>query len=232
MIQALRRGFASFAIVMCVSAAAYAQEPPPRIGPFVLDLHGVVPTFGDDPLLAASRGLNQAELPGSGLGLSGSLHFYLPRIAGITIGLGGEVIIASASASPPPPVTTTTTTGTTTTTTTTPAIALRAVTETFKEFSPQLSLNFGNGHGWSYLSGGIGQANWTIVPDGALPTTADDEILGVFNYGGGARWFAKPHLAFSLDVRFYAIDAGTPRSGFPGTPRTLLLVIGAGVSIK
>jgi len=29
-----------------------------------------------------------------------------------------------------------------------------------------------------------------------------------FNYGGGARWFAKPHLAFHVDVRLHAIDPG------------------------
>ena len=61
---------------------------------------------------------------------------------------------------------------------------------------------------------------------------ADDEPLKTINYGGGARWFAKKHLAFSFDVRFYAIDPGTPYFGFPGSPRATLLIIGAGVSVK
>ena len=32
--------------------------------------------------------------------------------------------------------------------------------------------------------------------------------LKTINYGGGARWFAKAHVAFSFDVRFYAINPG------------------------
>ena len=36
----------------------------------------------------------------------------------------------------------------------------------------------------------------------------DDEPLNTINYGGGARWFIKPHVAFSFDVRFYAINPG------------------------
>ena len=40
----------------------------------------------------------------------------------------------------------------------------------------------------------------------------------------------KKHLAFSFDVRFYGIKAGTV--GFPTAPRASLLVISAGASIK
>jgi hypothetical protein len=56
--------------------------------------------------------------------------------------------------------------------------------------------------------------------------------LKTINYGGGARWFAKKHLAFSFDVRFHAINPGTASGGFPPSPRTTFLVIGAGVSVK
>jgi hypothetical protein len=42
----------------------------------------------------------------------------------------------------------------------------------------------------------------------------------------------KSHLAFSFDVRFYAINPGAASNEFPGTPRTTLLVIGAGMSLK
>ena len=62
----------------------------------------------------------------------------------------------------------------------------------------------------------------------------DAERLKTIDYGGGARWFAKPHLAFSFDVRFYAINPSHFRQ--PGWPeqvlRTTLFVVGAGVSIK
>jgi hypothetical protein len=204
--------------VTCAAPPLYAQEPPPRIGPYVLDLHGVVPKFGDNPQLAESRGLSQAEMPGPGLGLSAAVHLYLPKIFGITVGLGGEAIIARSSASPETSATSLTT--------------LRPVTETLKEISPQLSLNFGNGNGWSYLSVGIGRSLWAIVPEGRAPLPQDEEPIRTINYGGGARWFVKKRLAFSLDVRLYEIDNGTPTLEFPGSPHTVMLVIGAGISVR
>ena len=43
---------------------------------------------------------------------------------------------------------------------------------------------------------------------------------------------AKPHLAFSFDLRFYAIDPSSPTLVLPAGPRTTLMVFGAGISIK
>ena len=43
------------------------------------------------------------------------------------------------------------------------------------------------------------------MPDGSDPLPVDEDPIGTINYGGGARWFAKKHMAFSLDVRFYEI---------------------------
>jgi hypothetical protein len=212
------------------ATAARAQDPPPRIGPFVVDLHGVVPTFSDDPLLAQSRSLLQPEMPGWGLGLTAGVHVYLPKVLGIVFGVGGEVLAARSHFEPPelPPATTTSTAPATT-----PAgTRLRPVTETLKSISPQLSMNFGNGNGWSYLSVGMGRSIWSIVPEGGTPFPVDEEVIRTINYGGGARWFAKKHLAFSVDARLYEIDNGTPVFGFPGSPRKLLLVVGAGISIK
>jgi hypothetical protein len=59
----------------------------------------------------------------------------------------------------------------------------------------------------------------------------DDERIKTINYGGGARWFIKPHVAFSFDVRFYAINPSSS-GAFAASPRTTLVVIGAGVSVK
>ena len=108
----------------------------------------------------------------------------------------------------------------------------RPVTERFVTGGAQFSFNFGSGDGWSYLSGGIGRTVWQIMPDGAEPLPQDEEQLKTINYGGGARWFMKKHLAFSFDVRFYAVNPGSPTAEFPGSPRTTLMVIGAGVSLK
>ena len=82
------------------------------------------------------------------------------------------------------------------------------------------------------MSGGFNRSIWSVVPDGASPQPPDEERLKTIDYGGGARWFARPHLAFSFDVRFYAINPSSPTFALPGGPRTTLLVFGVGVSLK
>jgi hypothetical protein len=205
-------------LMVCAAApAAHAQEPPPRIPFVVVDLHGVFTNLPNTQELADSRGFNPAELPGHAFGADLGLHFYPLRWRAITFGIGGEVTVARAHRTPP-------------------AVegeaVLRPATERFVTAAPQLSFNFGSGTGWSYISGGIGRAVWQIIPDGAEPQSGDEERLETINYGGGARWFIRKHLAFSFDVRFYAINPGTPAFGMPGSPRTTLMVIGAGASIK
>ena len=91
----------------------------------------------------------------------------------------------------------------------------RAVTSWFTAFTPQLSFNFGNGDGWSYISGGIGRGVWSTVPDAQQPLPADEERLTTINYGAGARWFAKPHVAFTFDVRFHEIYPARRRADCP-----------------
>jgi hypothetical protein len=207
------------ATVICVAAdrAADAQEPPPPISRFVVDLHGVVPKFPADLQTAASRGLvdgsgNPDPLPGTGLGLTAGGHFYFAKLLAVTFGIGGEVALGRAhvAAVAPSP----------------------GITDKFTAVSPMLSLNFGNGNGWSYLSFGYGESRLSIVPDGAQPLPVDDEQQKTLNYGGGARWFIKKRLGFSLDVRLYEIAVGKPQSGNPPTPHTQLLVIGAGISVR
>ena len=206
-----------FALTLVGAPRAAAQEPPPAIGLFVIDVIGTFPKFPSDQQLAQSRGLGEFELPGTGLGLGAGVHLYLLRWRAITFGLGGEMTVARSHSSElvvaGQPV-------------------ARAVTERFTSIAPQLSLNFGTGNGWSYISGGIGSSIWSIVPDEGEALPADQERLKTINYGGGARWFLNPHFAFHVDARFYAIDPGTPEFGLPGSPRTTLLVAGAGVSIK
>lgn len=192
-----------------------AQDPPPKIGPFVIDLHGTLPRFPDDPLLAASRVMSLAELPGSGLGVQVAAHVYPLRWKAVTFGIGGEFTAGRARQTPLEGVQ-----------------GVRPSEERFISVAPQLSFNFGTGNGWSYISGGLGQSTWAIVPEGQEGFPPDSERLKTINYGGGARWFMKSHLAFSFDVRIYAINPGTPYGGFPGSPRTALMIIGAGVSVK
>ena len=205
--------------LLAVASPARAQDPPPRIPWFAVDLHASVPRFPDSDLLAASRDVVLAELPGRGLGLQTAVTLYPVRWRAVTFGIGGELITSRARKTPAAPAAGQTTT-------------LRATEERFRSIAPQLSFNFGSGHGWSYISGGLGRSTWSLVPADRAAFPSDAEALKTINYGGGARWFMKSHLAFSFDVRFYAINPGAPYLSVPGTPRTTLLVIGAGASIK
>jgi hypothetical protein len=198
-------------------AQARAQDDPQRIGPYVVDLRGTLPMFGDSEQLAASRGLTQTELPGAGRGIDVGAHVFVFKWKAVTVGLGGQFTVGWSRFTPPEED---------------GGAAGRTVRERYTSISPQLSLNFGDRDGWSYLSGGLGRSQRSLVPDGSDPLPADEEGLRTFNYGGGARWFAKPRLAFTVDVRFHATDPGLPDGGRPGSPRSTFVVIGAGVSIR
>jgi hypothetical protein len=201
-------------VVVAVPASAGAQDPPPPIGPLVIDGRGTVPLFPQEQQLADSRGLSIGELPGAGLGVDAGAHVYVFKWKAVTFGLGAQLTLGRSHASPDE------------------STGLRPVTTRFISFTPQLSLNFGTGNGWSFLSGGIGSARLSIVPDGGVETPADLTSLRTVNYGGGARWFIKRRLAFTLDVRFHQLDPGTPEAGLPGSPRMTFMVFGAGIAVK
>ena len=221
-----RVAIAVAAVFVSFGPAAFAQEPPPPLPHVVVDLHALVPVFPNDgPQFAASRpvagrvdpstALTVPELPGAGFGGNVGVHLYLFKLKAVTVGVGGEAMLGTSSSTPPDG-----------------AVGLVAVDERLRTMDGQVSLNFGNGHGWSYISGGAGRSTWSLHPSGAPATAADTESLPTTNYGGGARWFAKKHLAFSLDVRVYEIQPGSSFEGRPGSPRTRLFVVGAGISLK
>jgi hypothetical protein len=207
----------TIAIVLLANARAEAQDPPPPIPRVVVDLRGSFPRFPRSVELADSRGLDLRELPGAGLGIDAGVHLSVLKWKAVTFGLGGLVTLGRARSSEfiveNQPI-------------------RRAVTQRFTSLTPQLSLNFGTGNGWSYISGGIGRSSWTVVPEGGLLQLGDEERLRTINYGGGARWFIKRHVAFTFDVRFHDRDPGLPNDGVPGTPRARFIIIGAGMSVK
>jgi hypothetical protein len=203
------------------TSAAFAQDPPKPIPWAVVDLHASIPRFPtDDPDLGASRNMNVVELPGAGLGAQVGLHLYPLHTRVITIGVGGELMMGRARQTPAA--------GLTLPDGVTP---LRAAEERITSFAPELSLNFGNGSGWSYLSAGLGQSIWSLSTDDLGDYPPNHDKLKTFSYGGGARWFIKPHVAFSFDARFYVISPGFAYI-FQATPRTTLFIIAAGVSLK
>ncbi len=202
----------SVLIVLGSGPQARAQDPPPAIGPVVVDLRGILPKFTEDLALAQSRGLASSDLPGRGIGIEAGAHVYPLGLGVATVGLGGQItLVRSGSAAKEP----------------SPAVTAR-----FTALASQISLNFGTGDGWSYISGGFGASRWSIVPEGGEPRVADEAWVRTFDYGGGARWFRKPHVAFHIDVRVHAIDPGPVQVQLRRSPRTNLLIIGAGISIK
>ena len=201
-------------LLMTAGTRAAAQDPG-SIGPFVLDVRGAFASLGQDVDLAANRGLGPGQLAASGLGLDIGGHVYLFRWLGITFGVGAAALLTSPSRSPgqddPDPDG--------------PTVKTR-----FTAISPQLSFNFGDGDGWSYVSGGLGTSRMAVfIDEGDEP---DQRRAGTLNYGGGARWFIKPRLAFSFDVRFFAISPLAQTETEPGSPRMTRMAVSLGVSIK
>ena len=203
------------------TASAQVNEP---LSGFVVDARGVWARFTEDPVIASILGVTPVNLPTRGFGIAVGAHWYPLRLRGVTVGLGGEIVTArdtrtleveedAEDGSDPEPG------------------APPSVTTRMTSASPQLSLNFGRENGWSYISGGIGVASFTSElvdqPLGDAPGRAR-----AINYGGGARWFTKKHLAVSVDLRFYIINEQPPAIARPAFPRMRLMVISAGVAFR
>ena len=197
-----------------------AQDIPPEnlpIGRYVADARIAFPGFKQDPSIATGIGVTPLNLPGRAFGLVLGAHWYPARLGIITFGVGGEIVTARRGH--------TLKTGTETT----PVDV--TVNSRFSAVSPQVSFNFGSRDGWSYLSGGIGWSTFTAERmDKPLP---DQESRSkTINYGGGARWFAKKHLAVSMDLRFYAVNPQLATITRPGFPRMTLVAFSVGASIR
>jgi Outer membrane protein beta-barrel domain len=208
-------------LAMLSAVGDAAAQPLGPIGKFVVDARGSFARFKEDVAVADGIDVDAENLPTRGLGIAAGAHWYPLRYSKITFGLGGEILLARDRR-----------TVTTTSTTTPPTVTEGpTVTTRLSAIAPQLSFNFGHGQGWSYISGGIGWARITSEVESA-PFNETAARTRAINYGGGARWFTGPHLAFTFDVRFYAISPRTATATLPSYPRTKVLVIGAGVSLK
>ena len=196
------------------SGPASAQDPGP-IGPYVVDARGSFVSVGQVTELATNRGLHPGQLSAWGLGLDVGAHVYVFKWRGITFGLGASALFAA------------------------PSKTLEndeqgsygpTVKTRFTAVSPQLSFNFGDGDGWSYLSGGLGTSRMTVYED--QPTLPEQRSAGTLNYGGGARWFVRPGLALSLDIRIFAISPLAATDTKPGSPRMTRMAFNIGASFN
>ena len=214
--------------LLATSLPAHAQVPEEPIGGYVFDVRGTLIPFARNVELAANRELPPLDTPGRGFGYDVGGHVYLFRLLGITFGLGASYHASTAdqapgerSANPDGPI----------------------LRKQFSAISPQLSFNFGHRNGWSYLSGGLGSSRLALFPldpppDPAnpmaplLPGAPDQRSANTLNYGGGMRWFLNPRLAFTVDVRLYAISPLPELDDAPGSPRMTQMAINIGASFR
>jgi hypothetical protein len=215
--RVLGRAVLAFVLAVTIAPAAQAQERESEpISRFVVDARGALPRFPADPATASSIDVTTDNLPKRGLGFSLGAHVY-PLRGKVTLGLGAEMLISHASRTLPA------------------AEEGGADGPTVKArlsvFSPQMSLNFGSSRGWSYVSVGLGRANLTTEEETHPVVDASTKPRDL-NYGGGARWFAQPHLAFTFDLRWHRVAAQDAIAGRPAYGQTRIVVFSAGISVK
>jgi len=210
--------FVAFAIASPRSAVAQETQPEDLpIGRYVADVRFAFPKFKQDPGVASGIGVATENLPTRGFGFVVGAHWYPLRLGIVTLGFGGELSKARR--------------GRTMNTGTETAPIDVTVNTRFSAVSPQISFNFGARDGWSYISGGIGWSTYTSErADKPLPDP--ESGTKTINYGGGARWFAKKHLAFGFDLRFYAVNPQLATATRPAFPRTTLMSLSGGISVR
>jgi hypothetical protein len=112
-----------------------------------------------------------------------------------------------------------------------PPVKGPVVRRRFTTFSPEISLNFGHRNGWSYISGGMfGRSKLYLEREDTPVSNAP--YRATINYGGGARWFIRQHVAFSVDFRWYSVAEQPAATGIVAQPRTTLLVLSGGISFR
>jgi hypothetical protein len=220
----MRRGVWFFLFLLLASAPASAQTSE-RLPWFALDAHGAwvsLPTAeGWVPPVPATT-----PLPGRAWGVAGGATVYPLKTGLITWGLG--VSMHTGKSTSDPLMSTETATAPSVPTTTT-------VTTQITSLLPQISMNFGHKLGWSYLSAGYGKSK--VVSSSAAFGTAPAQTVpeawnGAINFGGGARWFMKPHLGAGFDVRFTKLGSRAATDVLPAAKRTQMVTISVGISIQ
>ena len=213
--QSSVRYFAVMFLTFGFVAPTTAQPPQEPIGLYVIDLQGSFVPFSRNVELAENRDLNPPDTPGAGAGYQVGAHIYPFRWHVITFGIGASFHASLADQRPgersPNPEG--------------PTLRKR-----FTAVAPQLSFNFGGRDGWSYLSGGIMPSRLSLFPLNA--ETPEQRTSGTLNYGGGVRWFLNDRVAFSIDLRLYAISPIEQVGDTPGSPRMTQMTLNVGASFR
>ncbi len=161
------------------------------------------------------RGAYARYLVSSGLGFDVGAHVYPARWKTVTFGIGAQLMTSRGSGLASDEA----------------AVSGGPEVDThFSALAPQISFNFGQRKGWSYVSGGIAKSRYYTQSGGTPVANGPDVLIKTINYGAGARWFWNDHMAFCLDFRLYAISPTAAIGELEGTPRQTQLVISSGLS--
>jgi hypothetical protein len=205
----------TFALLLTPAAVAIAQSVGP-IPPVAFDIRGFYGSLGQDPVTAAGLGVDPTALPARGLGGAAGIHVYPLRLRRLSVGFSGEGVFSRGRAQREPEE---------------GQPADLAVQQRLQGLSGNLSLNFGDRNGWSYVTAGIGPMTFTSYLGETAPDAPAPRKMTI-NMGGGARWFFTPHVAIGFDVRFYLTRPEDIVEPYPGRQRTRLLILSGGLSFK
>lgn len=221
-------GRAWLILLMLAAAAPASAQTAERLPWFAADLQGAwvgLPTAeGWVPAVSATT-----PLPGRAWGVAGGATVYPMKLGVMTLGLGVSMHTGTSTSNAA-----TSTTGTGATEKTVPTTT--TVTTQITSLLPQLSLNFGHKLGWSYLSLGYGRSKVasSSAPFGtALALRMPEAWNPAINFGGGAKWFMKPRLGASFDVRFTKLSSRAATAAQPAFgKRTQMVTISVGISVQ
>lgn len=218
--------FVALIALLLVALPAAAQPVKEKLPLFAVDLHaatvGLPQAEGWVPVVSTDT-----ELPGRNWGFGGGATIYPLRLGGVSFGFGASLLTGKGSGES---LTITTGSGSTATTRVTPVVHTGVT-----HLLPQLSINFGHKLGWSYVSAGLGRSKVTSRAD-AVGTTPEQVVPeawnSALNFGGGAKWFMKPHLGASFDARWVKLASRSASGTLPSAKRTQMWNISAGISIQ
>ena len=216
-----------------VPVSATAQTAPPNPpGPYVLDVRAALSGVPQDSTFFPPVSTGTVA-PKRGLGVEIGGHVYVLSLGPARLGLGASLMRVGGASTPVVGEDEEDEDEEADEGSSAPTTVDAGVHTALTIIAPQLSLNFGSGDGWSYVSAGVGRATVrTRGPELFLDGERSSEKETVprsLNFGGGARWFMKRHLAFSFDLRFHIISAG---EGDIPTPGATLVAASAGISLK
>lgn len=201
--------------LLLVPVAASAQGPvaPVTVEPMpwvVADVRVGWPAIGADEVTAAAIGRAATEMPGRALTAGLGIHAYPVRRGRWKLGVGAELLRGRGSFQKKD---------------TKGEPVGDEINRTLSGVSMQVSLNFGRGQGWSYVTAGGGPFQFdTFLGEGP----GDGERATTINFGAGARWFKWQHAGFTADMRFYLTKAsdGTLLVAPRGSKRIVVLSVG------